>query len=247
MIALRHFFLLFLFLCWLDRSWADSSVYADSEALPPVDPQTEESLEESFKEDSEYWQYFYWLNWKHDRCKFYTVGEFRFNRHISQFYYYRFSGSFAYRAIPWADLEMHYSIIFFKPIGDEDFIHVDRFEFEVNPFLQLGDHVVIQWRNRMEWLKIQNNSHIRSICRHRTMITYSFPEGSRLISIGCSDEFFYDLNICKFIQNRFIPLQLKFALNKDVSIDLFVMFRNFFRISLERWYRSYVIGTQLSF
>jgi len=197
--------------------------------------------------DWEYWQYFNWTNLKCGPYKIYTIGELRLNKDISRFYYYRLTANSAYQALSWLDLEAHYSFIYNKSRGSQHFTYASRLEFEANPILRLDHGITLKWRNRFEFLRRQHNSKIQYILRHRMEATFPVKCFGRLTSIKCSDEFFYNVATNKFTQNRFIPIEMSFVLNSKISIDIFIMLRNFYSLSSDKWFRSMVFGSELKF
>ena len=195
--------------------------------------------------DAEYWQYFDWKNWEKGSYKLYTQAEVRLNRNSSRFCYLKISECFAYQALPCLTLEAHYSYLYHKGRGSPHFINTGRIELEVNPKWKLHDAVTIVWRNRFELIK---NAHIPrwgTAFRHRVGIVLKPFDKERLVSIGCSNEVFYDFHTRKFTQNRFKPLEISFEIVEDKFFDFFLMVRNFF--SSNRWYKSLVVGGELEF
>lgn len=197
--------------------------------------------------DFEYWQYLNWKNWEHGRCKLYTVGEMRMNKEASQFYYYRVTENFAYQALPCLDLEAHYSFVHHKSRGALHFTNTSRLEFEATSSMFLNHGIAIKWRNRIEFLKKENISNIEFVFRHRIMASIPIECCGKLTSINLYDEIFYDFNNNKITQNRFVPIEMSFTLDRHFSCEVFFMIRNFFSFSADKWYRSIVLGSQLNF
>lgn len=194
--------------------------------------------------DIESWQYLYWTNWKNDQFTLYTIGETRFNRDISKFYYVKISECLAYHYLPFLDLEAHYSYINHKSRGASQFTYSHRLELEATPSFSIKKGLVVVWRNRLDLIKSVEMAQIKSVFRDRLQLKFDLQYGP-LIAMICSDEVFYDLNRSKFTQNRFIPLELQFEMTKKTFLEVFLMIRNFF--TQDKWYRSIVLGAELDF
>lgn len=193
--------------------------------------------------DVEYWQYF---QKSHIECrlfKLYTSGVIRLDKDITRFYYYRISENFAYHATCSLDLEAHYSFIYSKPMGQTSFANKSRLELEINPKFCFGNSVEWQWRNRLEIVKRQHISHPQYVLRERLLGTIPIC-GTKILAFSFYDELFYDFNLKKITENRFVPLQMSFSLCL-VNIDVFFMVRNYF--SSDQWYKSFVIGADVAF
>ena len=197
------------------------------------------------KWDLEYWQYFNCKNMECCSFKLYTTGLIRLNKDISRFYYYRITENFAYQALSWLDLEAHYSFLYSKPRGALRFTTKNRLEFEVNPTFCFGNCATLQWRNRLEIIKRQHISQLTYRLRDRLMVKVPVQYCGKLCSLNFYDEIFYNFNLKKFTENRFVPIEMSFILCEQINIDVFFMIRNFFRT--DRWYNSFVLGTQLEF
>lgn len=197
--------------------------------------------------DVEYWQYLNLKNWECGPYKLYTIGETRLNHNISTFYYFKIAENFAYQALPFLDLEAHYCFIYNKSRGSSQFKHANRLEFEINPFVTFEDWVTLKWRNRIELQKKQGVSHIQFIARHRTLASFAIKKSCYLTSIQIYDEIFYDFDTNRISQNRFVPCELSFKADCDITVDLFVMIRNFYSFSSKKWYKSFAIGSEIGF
>jgi len=79
------------------------------------------------------------------------------------------------------------------------------------------------------------------------MMIYPLEECGKLVAVKWGDEVYYDFDTTKFTQNRLIPLELTFALSPHTTVDLFFMIRNFFSFSSHKWYRSFVVGSEVCF
>ncbi len=197
--------------------------------------------------DTEYWQYFNYDNWKCGKCRLFSVGEMRFNHHLSTLYYGRLTEGTAYQALSWLDLEAHYSFIYYKDPGATHFINVSRLELEANPSLQFSNGVKLIWRNRLELLKKQAIPGIQSLFRQRLKAVFPISNHGSLVSFSCYDEVYYDLDTHQFTQNRLVPLALTFALSSRATLELFFMIRHFYSSSSDRWYRNVVFGSEVKF
>lgn len=201
--------------------------------------------------DVEYWQYLTVDNWKQGKCRLYTLGEIRFNNDISRVSYYRIAENFAYSANRYVDFEAHYSFLYHVPAGDGNFKSTHRIEFEVNPSIPLGNGYKLLGRNRAELIRSQGNSHWQTVLRHRSRLIIPICGWEwcwgKVVSYNISDEIFYDANRQKFTQNRFIPLEFSFEFPSSISMNAFFMVRNNYSFSMQKWYRSFVLGSYLSF
>jgi hypothetical protein len=199
--------------------------------------------------DIEYWQYLRWKNWEKGPFQIYTSGELRLDFDLSRYYYNRVSGNISYKARPYLHFEAHCSLINIKPHGTPtaSFISIQRYELESNPFVKWDNGVTLKWRNRMEFLKRENLPHIQHVFRHRVSVAIPVHHWGKLVSLKITDEIFYDFDINKFTQNRFIPVEMTFELNREVHFTLFCMVRNFFSLGSRKWFRSFVFGTEFGF
>lgn len=197
--------------------------------------------------DLEYWQSINARNWESGSCRLYTIAEVRIRKDVSKFYFYRIAENFAYRALPWLDLEMHYSFIYHKSHGATRFANTSRLELELNPFMEFDNGVTITWRNRLELLKRQRIKQIAYIFRDRLTVEIPISNCGYLTAFTFFDEVFYDFEHHKFSQNRFVPIQLTLALGPKIDLDAFFMIRDLYSFSLIKWYRSFVIGSVLNF
>lgn len=197
--------------------------------------------------DVEYWQDFEVTNWKSDPYRLYTTGEVRFNKDISRSYYYRLTGNLAYEVHKHLNLEMHGSYIYSHGKNSTRFTNKSRLELEANPHFKLNNGLELKWRDRVEFLKRQAVHFLQYIFRHRLTLVYPIENCGRIKSISCSDEFFYDIAKGKFTQNRFKPLIVKIAMDKDTFIECYVMIRNFSDINTGQWFKSIVLGSGFDF
>lgn len=194
----------------------------------------------------EYWQNGIWTQAKNNVFRLYAVVELRANK-MSKFYHLKLGENIAYHALPNLDLELHYSYLYTKSFGASSFKNRNRLELEINPSAPISDAALVKWRNRLEWIKVQGDSKIYTVFRHRTAIIFSLENWGKLTSFRMSDEVFYDFAANKFTQNRLIPMQLSFALSKHTSLDVFFMIRRVFSFGLNQWYGSYILGSEFSF
>lgn len=194
--------------------------------------------------DVEYWQFINWNNWEKGPYKIYTSGAVRFNEDISKYYYGRATINFAYKVNPCLTVEAHYSYFNVKNRGSLHFIKNHRLELEYNPSLTFSNGIILRSRNRFEIVKQEPSYPFNYILRQRLMVAFPISNFGKLVSIDFSDELFYNFNSHKFNQNRLIPIRLTYALNRHTSLNVFVMIRHFFS---DQWYRSVVLGSELSF
>jgi hypothetical protein len=171
----------------------------------------------------------------------------RLNRDISKVFYYKISENFACKTLPYLDLEAHYSFIEQKNRGAKSFKNTNRLEFELNPFFTFDNGITCKWRNRLELAKRQGVSRIQFVARHRCMISFPIENYGSLTSVNMYEEIFYDFDTNQFNQNRFTPIELSFIFNREMTLNLFLMLRDFYNSSSERWYRSIVLGTGAAF
>ncbi len=195
--------------------------------------------------DVEYWQYLHWNMYEGCRVHLYTLGEFRLNKYAAHLYYGKISECLSYQPHSNLQLEAHYSYIQSKNRGSAHFTNKNRLEFEINPSLTTDCGLTIAWRNRLDLIKKQGISKVQSVFRHRLLLQYEPNLDWPSLSLHSSDEVYYDLNTHKFTQNRFIPIAVQMELNTKLTLDIFLMVRNFY--TSNHWYRSFLLGTELSF
>jgi Protein of unknown function (DUF2490) len=197
------------------------------------------------KWDVQYWQYLEWKNWESGHCKLYTNGLTRLTNDLSRFTYYRISECFAYKALEDLVLEVHYSYINSKSPGARSFLNTSRLELEANPSHTFENGISFHWRNRLELLKIEHNPSIQFVMRERFGIKVPIKNGGKLVAWKMGDEVFYNLSIKKLNENRLVPFGIILALSRHTSLDLFTMIRHQF--TSNKWYRSFIFASQLSF
>lgn len=197
------------------------------------------------KWDVEYWQFLNLKNWESGKYQLYTRAELRANRDLSRMYYYRIAENIVYQALPWLDLQGHYSFIYQKPRGAAHFTTGHRVDLETNLLFHLHRGIDLRIRNRVEINKRQQVSHIQFVSRNRAMVSFLQENRGMLTSVDVYDEFFYDFDTSKFNENRLVPIQLSLSFSRRVHLNLFLMVRHFFTSS--KWYRSIVLGTELEF
>jgi hypothetical protein len=195
--------------------------------------------------DVEYWQYFNIENWKSERFRLYTVAEIRANQDISQVYHYKIAEELYYQPLSNLEMGLNYNFIYSKASDSSEFDKIYRLGIEINPIYKFSKDITIKWRNRLEVIKRESTTQTGFIFRHRIQMKYPIKNRGKLVSVNCSDEIFYDCNQCMFTQNRFIPIELTYQLDRQFSISIFAMIRNF--SSQGKWQRSAVIGSKLDF
>lgn len=199
------------------------------------------------KWDTEYWQFLRWKNWENGPYKFYASGEFRVNKDVTQFYFYRVTANFAYEVNKNLTLEAHNSWEWEKPLGSTHFMNADRVELEINPSVKLDHDILVRWRNRFEFIKRQGNSRLQYIFRHLVRATLPVKNCGKLAAINAFNEVFYDFRTGRVIQNRFAPIELSFQLKKELSVDLFLLIRNVYAARERVWHNSLVLGSVVGF
>lgn len=209
------------------------------------------------KWDLEYWLNVNWENWEKGPYRLFTNSEIRFNQDVSKFYYYRVTEGFAYQACPILDLEAHYSLIYNKSPGASQFLTTQRLEIEVNPSYRFDNGIAIKSRNRMQLIKKQklfsrrhlqeNNGAVQYVFRKRLLVSFPLKNCDNISSVQIYDEVFYDFDLNKFTQNRLVPIEMTFAINRRLDCNVFFMIRNFYSLGSDQWFKSFVIGSQLNF
>lgn len=195
--------------------------------------------------DMEYWQKLFWINYDSPCFTATTIGEIRFNHGCKRASFYRLSEWLSYKPLNWLSLDFTYTYIWDKPWDAPHFLWRQRYEIDINPKLDLDNGLTILWRNKMMFVKEQDVPKIRYVFRHRVTLIYPFEDRGHLKSVQCSDEVFYHFVNNRFSQNRFVPIQLNFAANDDLTIGVYLMIRNF-ESSLQ-WHRSLVLGSDFTF
>lgn len=196
-------------------------------------------------DDTQYWQRIYITHWKNDKWRFYTQLQFRFFDHPEHFRYSLVSPSIRYRPLSWLDLEFHYSWIESRPSSHEPFFPTHRLEFEINPFFKLDPSLTLYSRNRYELIKRHGTNQLHSTLRNRIKFEFTFKNKSCLEAVAIHDEIFFNLITNKFFENRFVPIELTFKLNKCLKISPFLMAK--IQENEEGfWKTNMVFGTNLS-
>lgn len=196
------------------------------------------------KWDNEFWQFLSLDQWESDKHKLYLNTEVRFNYDYSKFYYFRLTQNYAYQLLSDVTMEAHLALLHTKSRGALEFTNRQRLELEMNPFFEF-DHFTVRLRNRLELLRIEGHPPIQFLFRQRTAFVFPLENWGKLTQIGFSNELFYDYNISKFIQNRFVPLELTFKVQQEVNFSIYLMIRDF--LSSSQWHKSLVLGSGLSF
>lgn len=199
------------------------------------------------KWDTELWHFTSFTNWNSGSYRLYTTGEIRLHKNCSEVYYYRITGNLAYTGVKHLDFEFHYSCLHICSLNNPDFHYTHRYEFEANPWYKFNNGVTLRWRNRLEILKRQTTHYLHFIFRHRFLVEVPLKGPFHLEAYRAYDEIHYDFEHQLFFQNRFVPFELVFNLNRESNFAAFVMIRNFFSLSLRTWHRSIVFGGNLSF
>lgn len=161
--------------------------------------------------------------------------------------YYRLAENFAFEANKYIDLELHYSFLHFIPTGTSSFTNSQRIELELNTTIPLKRGMLLLGRNRVEIIKRQGDPKWATVLRHRSRLIIPIDGLCYVVSYNISDEVFYDTNIRKFTQNRFIPAELTFEFTPCISMNLFLMIRNTHSGSRDKWFNAIVLGSYLSF
>lgn len=203
-------------------------------------------MAEGAKYDVQYWQGLEWSNWEKGRFKLYTSGQTRITHDVRHFTYYRLTENFAYRALDDLTLEIHYTYLRVKTVSATQFNTRSRIELEANPQHKFQNGIMVQWRNRMEFIKEQNRLHIQYISRQRLTVIFPIKDKLPLKQVKVANEVFYNFGEKYFNQNRFYPIMLNFEMSKAVSLDIYVLIRTH-RSSSKIWHRELVFGSTLIF
>lgn len=195
--------------------------------------------------DTEYWQYITWDAYNSKKFRYYVINEMRFENNMSDYSRFRLSLNSAYRTRCNLDLEAHLTVIYTKPSGARHFISYPRLELEFNPYIAFDNGTLVTFRNRIEFERRPNIKYIFFVFRHRSMVSFPIKNCGALVGINIYDEFFYHFDTDQVTQNRFFPLEMTFALNEKVNLNLFVMIREVLRNN--EWNRSFVLGSNLLF
>lgn len=195
--------------------------------------------------DQEFWQSVKINQWEKAPFKAYFVSEVRLNGHARHPYYYRNTENFAYEACPHINLEVHYSFIREKSLNATSFLTRQRIELEANPHATFRNKTKMTSRNRLEIIKKQGVASLEYMQRSRLTFTVPIEGKGCLKSISCSEELFYNYSLKKLSQSRLIPLSVTLGLSSQLSLDLYLMVRNFY--SSSAWRRSLVFGSNFNF
>ncbi|MBN9379026.1 MAG: hypothetical protein BGO14_02560 [Chlamydiales bacterium 38-26] len=197
------------------------------------------------EQDTEYWEFITWDAWKSQKFRYYVIQETRFENNMSDYSRFRLSLNLAYRTRCNLDLEAHLTVIYAKPIDARHFISYPRLELEFNPYIAFDNGTLVTFRNRLELEHRPNIKYVFFVFRHRSMVSFPLKNCGKLVGINIYDEFFYHFDSDQVTQNRFYPLEMAFALNEKVNLNLFVMIREVLRNN--EWHRSFVLGSNLWF
>jgi hypothetical protein len=195
--------------------------------------------------DTQYWQRIFITHWKNDQWKFYSQLQFRFYNLPKHFRYSLLSPSLRYRALPWLDFELHYSWIESRTTPHEPLFPTHRLEFEINPFFKLNSCVTLYFRNRYELIKRHGTNKLHSTLRNRIKFELTFKNKSKLEIGAFHNETFYNLITDEFFENRLVPIELTYKLNKSLKISPYLMARTL-RNTEGYWRTALVFGTNLN-
>lgn len=195
--------------------------------------------------DQEYWLFMRCEQWNKSPYKFYYSGEVRSNHAMKKVYHYRMSENFLYEARPHLDLEAHYSYIFSKPKDSCHFRNTSRYELEINPYFSIKNSH-FRFRNRIEFIKRNRETDWQYVFRQRTSLRFLVKNMVYITSIGMNNEFFFDFKRDQITQNRFVPLEVSFKFS-SINLNAFIMIRDLHSFNFNRWLKSFVVGTEISF
>lgn len=198
--------------------------------------------------DNQFWEQIHILHWKKDKFKLFTYYEFRFFHHEDRFRFFLFRPELRYRALPWLDLELHYSIIERRSSPLEPLVARYRLEIEVNPYFKLNKRVTLLFRNRYELNKDQGTNKLKSILRSRTRLYFNSESKNRRFFKGwsISNEVFYNLTTRQFFENRFTLIELNLKISKNYTLRPLLLFKSN-KNDNNHWFTDTVLAFKLDY
>lgn len=213
------------------------------EGLPPPTPTEDLHTLNAY---SEYWQQFFWTQWKNDSFALGTYAKFDTKNHMRGLRAFQISEQLAFNVSKNFSLEVHYTYLHGRSIVENSLWKWQhRLELEANRTFHPLGNCLIQTRNRLEIRREQYESKALFRLRQRTMFVIPIKKYRNLTSFSIYNELFYDLSTRRFTQDRICPCQLTFALSEKIELELFFLVCVFKSNAI--WHRSAVLGTQLNF
>lgn len=200
-------------------------------------------------DDVQYWSQYNLklVDGEHVDVKFY--GEGRIYNDVEDLGLYLGSLRVTYDYIDHLQFGTNYTYINYKSrssndiLGDWRFQH--RAEVEVNPYFNIGDHLKVSIRNRMEFRWIENRGSYNTRFRHRWTFAYPLKDMGILKKVYANTEFMYNLAEHTYDENRTVPLGLTFRINDKTSLNTFYMIQT--KKGSDDWAASHILGTMFSY
>ena len=123
-----------------------------------------------------------------------------------------------------------------------------RIDWEINPRWNFGKESSIQLRNRLEWRSYEKAGETsRLISRHRVLYSKRAHWFGKMRRFVISDELFFDARLGVLVENRFRPLNLRFAATDRTNMDVFAQLRSRRLNAAHSWSHTGILGIGLSF
>ncbi len=196
---------------------------------------------------SEYWQRMLWNVWSNPCLSFSLYGEIETGNHFKDIRYYHISAQFTHQLSNRISLGLNYTYIYSRPLIDEDgpWKWHQRLEFDLNRIFHVWARNYISTRNRLEVRKIEGNPQIGCRLRQRTMLVIPIKGRGWLKEYDCYNEIFFDIPKHRVVRDRICPIDLTFALSKTTELDVFTLLELFEEQGI--WYKSFILGSQVTF
>lgn len=194
-------------------------------------------------DDAQFWQWATIDLHKNENWRLYLYADNRIGDDVSDAYLQILSPRVKWSAHENFDFGLGYAWLNINPLlgGEEFWQH--RAEFEFNPKFTTGPWSFHN-RNRMELRWNNGEGKRRPRLRNRLQVKYRLDKGlAPLTYLYVNNEFFFDLSVGRFSENRLVPLGIGFKLTENTTLNLFYM-----RQSIQGrndWRHANVAGTFL--
>ena len=140
--------------------------------------------------------------------EFQVTGQARFIE-AEKLSYYQIQPRYAFKLSDWFWGGVNYSLLGVRQPLNKPLVNQHRFEFEVQPRIQISDHWKLLGRERFEYLLNESLEYETHRFRHRTTFQYDgFKDSFANLVTQC--EAFFDYKQSKWNQFRTTPLGVRF-------------------------------------
>ncbi len=194
-------------------------------------------------DDSQYWSLMTIKHLETPAITWSTHGQVRFIDDISHDGLYLISEQLKYKALDWANLEIHYTYMDVWQSKSNEFTYQHRLELELNPHKKLSQTIELQNRNRFEFRWIEDKGSDNTRFRQRWGLNFLIPNGKLVKAYFVNNEYFYDFNKALINENRFIPIGIQLPPMGNSKMSLFYMIQS---KRNDDWSQAHVLGTHIS-